>query len=579
MILGATAAGFALLLLRTRKSLFLEWDFLAVGGLELEIAWVLDPIRLLFFASVSWIAAAVISFAKSYISGERFYLRFTLLVLRFVASIFILIFRPNLVSILLGWDGLGVTSYLLVIYYQRRRSYNAGLLTALTNRLGDVGILLSIALLASAGSWNFGLTGLEVTTLAAQAIVVVLTLAAITKRAQIPFAAWLPAAIAAPTPVSALVHSSTLVTAGVYLLIRFNKILACRPYLVFLLFSGAITILIAGLRAMFEMDIKKMVALSTLSQLGLIMRSLGIGAPQIAFFHLLSHAYFKALLFICAGNLIHCRNDFQDLRQMGASYRTLPLTTSFINLSNLRLCGFPFIAGFYSKDIFLEIRLIGRYSLIAVFLFFGATLLTAAYSVRFTYLTSVRPSRGLALLWASDEDRVIIRGNFLLFPLAVGGGRALSWALFPTPGLILLPLTWKTLALTVRLAGVLIGLGNQTSSHPAIRVLALMWNLPLIRSRTTSPGFLLSGSLLRTGGDLGWFFSTYHSLRLARGHQLSSSTQAKLGSQFTAFMLLGVVWALLGSCYSLLWLLYVRIPVLNWLSPLKSKFSVRYTLG
>lgn len=148
--------------------------------------------------------------------------------------------------------------------------------------------------------------------------------------------------------------------------------------------------LIAGVRAIFEIDMKKIVALSTLSQLGLIIRALGIGCPEVAFFHLLSHAYFKALLFICAGNLIHCRNDFQDLRQMGSNFDTLPLTTAFINLSNLSLCGFPFIAGFYSKDIFLETALLTTTNSLAVALFFIATLFTAAYSVRFTLVTSMR---------------------------------------------------------------------------------------------------------------------------------------------------------------------------------------------
>lgn len=208
----------------------------------------------------------------------------------------------------------------------------------------------------------------------------------------------MPAAIAAPTPVSALVHSSTLVTAGVYLLIRFNLTLTHSPWLGLLLFSGAITILMAGASAIFETDIKKIVALSTLRQLGLIMSALGIGSPRVAFFHLLSHAYFKALLFICAGNLIHCRNNYQDLRQIGGIYFSIPLTTRFINLRNLSLCGFPFMAGFYSKDIFLEMSLLGTNNLVAVLLFFLATLLTAAYSVRFTLATSFREIQFSSLL-------------------------------------------------------------------------------------------------------------------------------------------------------------------------------------
>jgi NADH-ubiquinone oxidoreductase chain 5 len=198
--------------------------------------------------------------------------------------------------------------------------------------------------------------------------------------------------------VSALVHSSTLVTAGVYLLIRFNLGLRQSGYCGLILATGTITILIAGIRAIFEIDIKKIVALSTLRQLGLIIRALGIGRPDIAFFHLLTHAYFKALLFICAGNIIHCANDYQDLRQIGRTSSYLPVTTRFITLRNIRLCGLPFLAGFYSKDLFLEIRLLTNTSLISVILFFVATALTIAYSLRFTLLTAIRGTHSSSLL-------------------------------------------------------------------------------------------------------------------------------------------------------------------------------------
>ncbi|XP_036347091.1 NADH-ubiquinone oxidoreductase chain 5-like [Rhagoletis pomonella] len=173
-------------------------------------------------------------------------------------------------------------------------------------------------------------------------------LADIRKRAQIPFSTWLPAAMAAPTPVSALVHSSTLVTAGVYLLIRFNILLNNS-------FLGQLLLLLSGLGANFEFDLKKIIALSTLSQLGLIMRILSIGLYKLAFFHLLTHALFKALLFICAGAIIHNIQNSQDIRLIGALGIYIPLSTSCFNVANLALCGMAFLAGFYSKDIILEI--------------------------------------------------------------------------------------------------------------------------------------------------------------------------------------------------------------------------------
>jgi len=175
-----------------------------------------------------------------------------------------------------------------------------------------------------------------------------------TKRAQIPFSAWLPAAMAAPTPVSALVHSSTLVTAGVYLLIRFSPALGGVEQRVLLLLAG-LTMFMAGLGANFETDLKKIIALSTLSQLGVIMGILALGYAKLAFFHLLAHALFKALLFMCAGSVIHSVGGTQDIRSIGGLIYSMPLSITSINLANLALCGTPFLAGFYSKDLILEV--------------------------------------------------------------------------------------------------------------------------------------------------------------------------------------------------------------------------------
>ena len=223
--------------------------------------------------------------------------------------IYLLILSPNLIRLLLGWDGLGVTSYLLVIFYQRNKSYNAGILTAITNRLGDVGLLISISLMLYLGNWNYIFIN-SFSSIFSNLIIFLIIISACTKSAQIPFSAWLPAAIAAPTPVSALVHSSTLVTAGVYLLIRINLIIIEINIRYILLLIGIITMIIAGFTAIIEIDIKKIIALSTLRQLGIIILTLGIGNPILSFFHLLSHAFFKAMLFICAGIIIHNIKDY-----------------------------------------------------------------------------------------------------------------------------------------------------------------------------------------------------------------------------------------------------------------------------
>merc|ERR1712141_646321 len=202
----------------------------------------------------------------------------------------------------------------------------------------------------------------------------------ITKSAQIPFSSWLPAAIAAPTPVSALVHSSTLVTAGVYLLLRFNLILGEGIEAILIL--GCITITIAGIRGIIELDIKKIIALSTLRQLGVIFFSLGLGESFLRYFHLISHAYFKAIIFICAGAIIHSISDYQDLRKIGAGYSRNPLINGVILVGSVRLCGMPFINGFYSKDQILETMFIYNISGLIFFFTTIATIITAIYSCR-----------------------------------------------------------------------------------------------------------------------------------------------------------------------------------------------------
>lgn len=215
-------------------------------------------------------------FTCEYMSEEVFLRRFSWLVFLFVLSIRFVIFVPNLVAILLGWDGLGLVSFLLVIYYQNYKSLAGGILTVLINRVGDVIILLRIGLLCKEGSFGFFyLLGDRAVVL----VCIMLVVAGITKRAQIPFSSWLPAAMAAPTPVSALVHSSTLVTAGVFLLIRFYSYLrAFTWFKPFLLFVATLTMLMAGIAANLENDLKKIIALSTLRQLGVMMAALGLGA-------------------------------------------------------------------------------------------------------------------------------------------------------------------------------------------------------------------------------------------------------------------------------------------------------------
>jgi len=228
--------------------------------------------------------------------------------------------------------------------------------------------------------------------------------------------------MAAPTPVSALVHSSTLVTAGVYLLIRINLIIIEINIRYVLLLIGIITIVIAGITAMIEIDIKKIIALSTLSQLGVIILILGLGNPILSFFHLLSHAFFKAMLFICAGIIIHNIKDYQDIRKIGIRYNNLNFCISIILIANMRLCGLPFLRGFYSKDLIIEILIIkGKNRFLFLFIIFG-TILTVLYSCRLSFLVGLNFLKNEPLFLISENSIFIILGILFLLPFSIIGG-------------------------------------------------------------------------------------------------------------------------------------------------------------
>jgi len=247
-------------------------------------------------------------------------------------------------------------------------------------------------------------------------IIALIVVSACTKSAQIPFSSWLPAAIAAPTPVSALVHSSTLVTAGVYLLIRFNLILVEFDLAYVLIVVGRMTILMAGCAAILEIDIKKVIALSTLSQLGVIIIVIGGGMPFLAYFHLLSHAFFKAILFICAGIIIHNIKDYQDIRKMGIGLNFIPIILSVIIIANLSLCGLPFLRGFYRKDLILEIIIIKNLNILCILIILCGTFLTVAYSCRLTYLVGNRVLEAEPTYSINDKDIFIFLGIVVLLP-------------------------------------------------------------------------------------------------------------------------------------------------------------------
>nr|UYG49163.1 NADH dehydrogenase subunit 5 [Abscondita chinensis] len=491
-----------------------EYELMTLNSNIIFMSILLDWMSLLFMSFVFFISSMVIYYSDEYMHGDLNINRFILLVFMFVMSMMFLIISPNLISILLGWDGLGLVSYCLVIYYQNTKSLNAGMLTALSNRIGDVGILMSIAWMMNYGSWNFIFyLDFMKNDFNMKIVMYFIVLSALTKSAQIPFSSWLPAAMSAPTPVSSLVHSSTLVTAGVYLLIRFNFCLSLN-LMYFMLFISTMTMFMSGLGANFEYDLKKIIALSTLSQLGLMMSILFLGDYKLAFFHLLSHALFKALLFMCAGCMIHNLMNCQDIRFMGSLINFMPLTCTFFNISNFSLCGLPFLSGFYSKDLILEVMSMNYLNLYIYFIFYVSIGLTVSYTLRLCYYSLFSVYNFYHLNNLSDKGYVMLSGMSGLIFLVIFGGSMLSWLMFSTPYFICLSLNLKLMVVFMIMFGSWVGYEfsnfeyNYNLKSMSFLSLSLffssMLNMTFLSTYFVNYYFLKLSNLYYKNIDLGW---------------------------------------------------------------------------
>nr|YP_010175157.1 NADH dehydrogenase subunit 5 [Olidiana longisticka]QSJ61363.1 NADH dehydrogenase subunit 5 [Olidiana longisticka] len=364
--------------------IMLEYSIFGLGSVEFIYLILIDWVSMFFCCLIMIISCMVVLYSYQYMGLYSYTsIRFLYLVILFILSMFLLIISPNLLSIMLGWDGLGLVSFCLVIYYSSVSSYLSGMITFLTNRLGDIGILICIGWVISYGSWHFMFNNFNYNL----SIYCLIFISSFTKSAQIPFSCWLPAAMAAPTPVSALVHSSTLVTAGVYLMIRFFNMVFYMSY--FFVFISLITVIMSSFCGIFEYDLKKIIAYSTLSQLGLMMFSLFMGLVDLSYFHLLSHAVFKSLLFLCSGIFIYYMSDVQDIRMLGFMCKLFPVTTSCFNISWLSLCGIPFLSGFYSKDMLIDYSLDSSLNFFVYFLLYFSLCLTLFYSFRLFYYSMI----------------------------------------------------------------------------------------------------------------------------------------------------------------------------------------------
>nr|YP_010626097.1 NADH dehydrogenase subunit 5 [Fibla pasiphae]WBK02908.1 NADH dehydrogenase subunit 5 [Fibla pasiphae] len=494
---------------------FMEWEMLSLNSNSIIYVFLFDWMSVLFMSFVFYISSMVIYYSNDYMSSDKTKNRFLYLVVLFVVSMMLMIVSPNLISILVGWDGLGLVSYALVIYYQNEKSFNAGMLTVLSNRIGDVCLLIGIGWMLNYGGWNFYIyLNYFLDMYESKFIMFMVLIAGMTKSAQIPFSAWLPAAMAAPTPVSALVHSSTLVTAGVYLLIRFNDLLKNSFFFNILLLIGCLTMFMSGMGANYEFDLKKIIALSTLSQLGLMMSILSMGFMKLSFFHLLTHALFKALLFMCAGMIIHCFGNVQDIRYMGKLMNYMPITLICMNISNLALCGLPFLAGFYSKDLILEMMSMSEVNFLIYLLFYISTGLTVSYSIRLVYYSMVNNFNYLSMNLINENSKFMLIGMMGLVFMSIFGGSMIMWLMFSWESFIFLTYIMKMMVIIVILMGIWLGYELSIikintvlfsmNQKKMVNFLGTMWYMPIIFSYGISKQFFEESEKLNFLIDQGW---------------------------------------------------------------------------
>nr|YP_009478334.1 NADH dehydrogenase subunit 5 [Gammarus roeselii]AVP50039.1 NADH dehydrogenase subunit 5 [Gammarus roeselii] len=536
-ILGLMSIGFS-------YNMIIEWEVWEFNSSLVSMSLVFDYMSLVFLGSVCVISGCIMKYSSYYMEGEVNYLRFVYIVMMFVVSMWLMIISPNMISLLLGWDGLGLTSYALVIFYQNELSGNAGMLTVMSNRVGDVAILVSISLMFGSGCWDyFSLSN------SSALVTGMVVLASFTKSAQVPFSAWLPAAMAAPTPVSSLVHSSTLVTAGVYLLIRFSSVINSSDMSYYMLIVSIVTMVMAGLGAMVEADMKKLVALSTLSQLGVMVMILSVGLKELAFFHLITHAMFKSTLFMCTGFMIHTVNGQQDGRVMSGFSVSSPCLGAVLVSTNLALCGFPFLAGFYSKDAILECMVMNSMNYAIIFGVVIGTALTVGYSFRFVYITSSQSSMS-NISGASDISSLVLSSMVVLFLASLGMGFFMYWVFVPTSLPCFLKMEQKFFVATVSvLTGLIMVWYLKKSiqmSNKYMKVaemgLSKMWFMPFLSCN--SPFFFLGvGDTSMKVIDLGWF--EYYggmgggSFVVKAGKVIQSSQMILMVSWFSVSVLVG----------------------------------------